>query len=180
MKFSFLILTLAGSLLLISCQNRMIPLRNTYQETAYEFSSSSNKDQIWNTVIDLFVSKGLVIETMDKNDGLITTDKISFLNSYTLENKNGVLNDSTAFIVCNKYGGPLRIGVSGPTVITGQWILRIKENIGKTNVSIKLANPVARLRFTTGSGEGGYSESYYNMEAKSTGVFERLVEEAIK
>jgi hypothetical protein len=64
--------------LIISCNNKVIPLKNSYQSTAYESSTALDKDETWSALIDLFTTNGLPIKTIDKADGVITTDYVSF------------------------------------------------------------------------------------------------------
>src|SRR3954471_10243109 len=122
MKAIFITISFAYLFLIVSCDNKVVPLQNTYQDKPYEFATSSNKEQAWNTLIDLLTAKGLAIKTIDKNDGLITTDNTSFLNSYAWENKDGSLTNPKAFVVCSKVRGPFTFPSSiRPEFIAGQW-----------------------------------------------------------
>ncbi|PZX61942.1 outer membrane protein assembly factor BamC [Hydrotalea sandarakina] len=168
--------------LIIGCNNKVIPLKNSYQSTAYEFSTALDKDETWSALIDLFTTKGLPIKTIDKADGVITTDYVSFLNSYTWENKDGSLINPNAFVVCSKFRGPFTLTTSfTPTTLTGQWLVRIKQVSGKTVVNIKLAN----AKGTIGSGDINSqgdltSVTPYDLQVESTGIFEKSVQDKLK
>src|SRR6476620_6583690 len=129
------------SLLVMGCDNKVIPLQNTYQDKSYEFSVPSAKDKVWTELIDLFHTKGVAIKTIDKKEGVITTENTSFLNSYSWEDKNGGLTNPNAFVVCSKVRGTFTFPPSlKPDSVTGQLTVLLKEESDKTFVSIGLTN----------------------------------------
>ena len=124
---------LVSALLIISIKGfGQKSLKGTYQNTPYEIQTSKPFDTVWSNLIDLFATKGISIKTIDKADGLIVSEKTSFLNSYTFENKKGKLIDTTAFVVtCRPRGlDPL-------TDIIGVWNVRIKVVGGKTVINVR-------------------------------------------
>ena len=146
MKIELVILCFLFSLTLVSCEKRIVPLKYAYQQDAYEFKTNYNREKTWDQLIDLFTKEGLAIKTIDKVDGIITTEKTSFLNSYTWENKHGTLICSDARVVCGRYRGTFTLGPSfRPGTLTGQWVVRINEDGGATAVVIKLANASAEI-----------------------------------
>lgn len=168
--------------LIVSCDNKIIPLKNSYQATAYEFTTSQDKDETWNTLIDLFTVKGLPIKTINKADGVITTDYISFLNSYSWENKDGSLTNPNAFVVCSKFRGPFTFATSfSPTTLTGQWLVRIKQASDKTFVTVKLANVKGKIGSGDINSNGDVTSlTTYDLQVESTGIFEKIVETKLK
>lgn len=182
MKNFFKLFNLVLVFLIVGCNNKIIPLKNSYQASAYEFATSQDKDETWNTLIDLFTVKGLPIKTINKADGVITTDYISFLNSYTWENKDGSLTNPNAFVVCSKFRGPFTLATSlTPTTLTGQWLVRIKRASDKTVVTIKLANVIGKIGSGDINSQGDFTSiTTHDLQVESTGIFEKSVENKLK
>ena len=168
--------------LMIGCGNKVIPLKSKYQDRPYEFTVADNRELAWNKLIDLFTAKGLTIKNIDKNDGLITTDITSFLRSYTWENKDGSLINPDAFVVCSKFRGPLTLATSfTPSLITGQWIVRINQRADKIVLSVKLANASGKISIADTVLHGQETATTtYELKIESTAVFEKSVEDALK
>jgi hypothetical protein len=182
MKFFIPSIIFAYLFLIVGCDNKVIPLKNKYEDKPYEFTVSNNKDLVWNKLIDLFTKKGLAIKTIDKTDGVITTDNASFINSYTWENKDGNLINPNALVVCSKFRGPFTLGTSlTPSAITGQWIVRIKQESDKTILNVKLANAIGKISIgDTGLNGHESTLSTYELRIESTGVFEKLVADVLQ
>jgi len=181
MKDLFTTLSFACLFVIVGCNNKVVPLQNTYQDKPYEFATSSNKEQAWNTLIDLLTAKGLAIKTIDKNDGLITTENTSFLNSYAWENNDGSLTNPKAFVVCSKVRGPFTFPSSiRPDGITGQWTVRTKQEADKTIVNIKLSNAGGKVVIENSGIYGSATKETHNLIVESTGIFEKSIEEALK
>lgn len=181
MKIQNLVLSAFSLLCILSCDNKIVPLKYAYQQDAYEFKINSNKDKAWDQLIDLFTKNGLAINTLNKADGVITTERTSFLSSYTWENKHGTIMNSDAMVVCGRYRGMFTLGPSfRPTNLTGQWVVRLKEQEGSTFVVVKLANASGEIfaRSPNANPSGEYS-SPYALQVRSTGVFERSIEHSL-
>lgn len=166
----------------VSCNNKVVSLKQTYQDKPYEFAVLSSKDQVWTKLVDAMTTKGLVIKTIDKNTGLIATDQTSFLNSYSFENKDGSLTNPAALVVCTKVRGPFTFATSlKPTGVAGQWMVLTKQAGDKTLIGIKLANAAGKVVIEDA---GTYGENVtretHNLVVKSTGVFERSIEAALQ
>lgn len=171
-------LLLFSILLLNSCVSiQNIPLKGNYLDKPYQTVSNKSFEQVWTNIIDLFATKGLSIKLIDKSSGLIISEKTSFLNDYTFEDKTGNLENKEASVVLNK------IGYSGnksfkPEKITGEWNIRIKDNgNNETLVNVNLTNIDATL-FIAGSKYSPASTLTFN--GKSTGKFEELISTLIK
>ena len=165
----------------LSCNNKVVPLQKTYPDKSYEFSVSSPKDQVWTKLIDLLNTKGLAIKTIDKNSGVITTDNTSFINAYTWENKDGNLINPNALVICSKVRGPFTFATSlKPNSLTGQWTFLTQQKSDKTNVKISLANAAGEVVIENSRIYGSVTKETHNLIVKSTGVFEKEVEDALK
>ena len=174
--FSFTILLLS-----IGCNFKTPQLKGIYQDKTYNFVTSDSKEKVLNKLLDFFTTEGLIIKTIDKPSGLIVTDITSFLNSYTCEAKDGSLIDSNAKVVYSKVRGQLTFALTNkPDVITGQWIVRVKEQADTTIVGIKLANIDGRIVLQDSSANRIVPEANYKLIVKSTGVFEKAVQAALK
>ena len=136
------IVLLTSSLLLTSCMTlQPLPLKGTYLDKPYEVVSDKKFEQVWTNIIDLFATKGLSIKLIDKSSGLIISEKTSFINDYSFEDKTGKLENPNASVVIEKitYSGYNQS--AKPEKITGEWNIRIKENSdGKTIVNVNLTN----------------------------------------
>ena len=169
----------ASSLLLTSCMTlQPLPLKGTYLDKPYEVVSDKKFEQVWTNIIDLFATKGLSIKLIDKSSGLIISEKTSFINDYSFEDKTGKLENPNASVVIEK------ITYSGynqsvkPEKITGEWNIRIKDNgNGKTIVNVNLTN-IDATTFIAGSQYSPARNLTFN--GKSTGKFEELITTLVK
>lgn len=172
----FLYLCIAFMFLLISCAPKIIPLTRDVTGGPYIAHSNSNKDVVWDKIIDLFAQKGLPIKIIDRSSGLIISDRSLF--PITIEKKDGSLKDSTAYFVIPKMKNQ-GSGKYEPAFndVSGEWNIRIKEDpAGGTSININIVNMK-------------YAYLYYNSKVpqdkplpsyKSTGVFENMVTEQIQ
>ena len=112
------------------------------------FTSDKKVDEVWGLIIDLFSSKGISIKVIDKQSGLIISERASFIRK--------------------------RFDIAK---LTGDWNIRVKEFNGKTLVTVNLVNIDASFYSppTTYSSGGDIP-----LNAKSTGVFEKLILDIIK
>ena len=87
-----------------------------------------------------------------------------------------------ALVVVSRYRGAFTLGSSvEPTTVTGQWLIRVKEVNNKTNVSMKLANAKGTIGTSGTDAQGNVtSTGSFDLPVKSTGVFERELENALK
>jgi hypothetical protein len=170
-----------GALILFSITScapiKMTALKEVHFEPPYNVTSNKTQQEVWEKIIDLFATKGLSIKIIDKNSGLLTSEKTSFKDNSTIEDKTGKLINPEAYIVTSYYNSMGMI--IKPTILTGEWNIRIKEdkeNNG-TVININLVNIEAVT--------AGYATAYgpspsYNFEAKSTGKFEAMIGDYIK
>jgi hypothetical protein len=183
MRALFILLSFVLIIFTSSCNNKVVPLKHQYQSNPYQFSSASSRDVVWNKLIDFLTASSLAIKMVDKNSGLITTDNTSFLDSFAWENKEGNLTNPSALVVCSKVRGLFTFGTSlkKPDYVTGQWTIRIKEETDSITVAVKLANAAGQIIIGDQVLNNGYStRETYNLAVKSTGVFEKSIEDALK
>lgn len=162
------------SLFLTSCTSyKTIPLKGNYLDKPYVIESEKNFNQVWSNIIDLFATNGISIKLLDKDSGLIVAEKTSFINNYTYENKEGLLENPNAYVIVNKVKGDALLDRSIiPVEIFGEWNVRIKETVdNKTSININLNSLEAW---------GINYNSRYFFLIKSTGVYENLIAEFIK
>lgn len=162
---------------LVNCSSKLIPIKGTYLKPPYEVTTDKSFDEVWDKLIDLFAQKGLPIRIIDKNSGLITSDK-SIL-TVTTETKDGKLKDPTAFIVVAQIyePGPNRIApVSGLSDVTGEWNVRIKNVNGKTSININIVN----IKYQVYDAYSRFYKDVLLANYQSTGVFEKLIADIIK
>ncbi len=149
-----------------------VPIVNSYQETPFVAYSDKSKDEVWSKVIDVFAQKGLTISIIDKSSGLITSNDYSFTSSVTYEMMNGMLKDTTAWIVVGKRPTDTQY-YTPPNNVRGSFNVRVKEEAGKTAININLVGLTAM----------DITQPYntkITYQVKSTGVFERTFAEMVK
>ena len=165
--------------ILLSCNMKVVPFQKEYNSSTYSISTTQSKDLTWSKVVNYLTITGVPILSIDKGSGVITSDKISFLNSYTWEDKSGNIMNSNALVVCNKVRGPFTIPVSEkPTSIYGQWIISVQDSNQGVVVQAKLANANGNLLIDN-SDKNGSARQTFNLQIQSTGMFERQLESAI-
>lgn len=144
------------------------PIKGDYPiypvERLYNFSA----DDVWSNVIDFFATNGLSIKIIDKQSGLILSEKVSFMQNGSYERLDGPgINKPQAFVVIE------RKAVS-PNSITGEWNIRVKSMGGKTHVRVNIVQ--LRAEYLSNS----YLVGNEVFDVRSTGVFERMILDGIE
>lgn len=148
-------------LLLSSCSTSYNSFIGTHQEKPFEVQVNSSFDEVWATIEKFISDEEMPIYWKDKSGGVITTDPISFLKSYTYENAEGMLLDPSS-----------RVVISGdettkPNQIDGKWRFRVQSKDDDVSViSIELQYPKAT------SMDNGSKTSLF---VRSTGTFEKMI-----
>jgi hypothetical protein len=180
MKRLILLYSLFGSVVSVSCNNKAMSFKGEYAVKPAKIVVSS-KEKAWTKIIETCLANGWTVKTLDKSNGLITTETSSFLNSYTWEHKDGSITDPKAFVVCAKLRGLFTINKSiKPTVLQGQWSFYIRDEEGRTVVETALTNATGKIENNPGKYDRSVESYNYNIEVRSTGVFEKIIEEAMK
>ncbi|MDT8346197.1 MAG: hypothetical protein RQ756_00225 [Flavobacteriaceae bacterium] len=172
--FSFIMFLIATSCV----QLKPIPLKGEYVDKPFEIYSDKSYDVVWDNIIDLFATRGISIKLIDRSSGLIISEKTSFLNEYSFENRDGKLENQESWIVVEKIAFEGYHQSVKPDKITGEWNIRIKEiNDAETLINVNLTNIEATSFYS-----GGQVSKPRNLtfKAKSTGKFEELIASMIK
>lgn len=171
---------------LASCSSKIIPLKGEYPSLPIQIISDKNFDTVWSNLIDLFAQKNVPIKIIDRSSGLIISEP-SLLKT-TIEMGNGLL-DSTAWIVVAKEhisGNPNDLPITGGVYsgiytkkktltvfdVTSDWNVRIKTQGDKTAINVN----IGIVKFNAADP----SKSFLIKSYRSTGVFEKLISDAIK
>jgi hypothetical protein len=168
--FVFIILIIAC----VSCvSSKVIPLKGTYSNGNFEAVTSTPKDKVWDNIIDFFTKKGLSIRIIDRSSGLIISNESEL--TWTYEDKNGKLVKPDAFIAISKVISLSNNKPVNPTMITGEWNIRIKDaSGGQTSIAVNLVNPKYITPFNptaTAFKQGAF---------QSTGIFEKTIYDIVK
>jgi hypothetical protein len=161
---------LMACIILFGCNPELVPLKNRYENVPTEISSSLSIDSSWARIAALFNAHGLPVKTIDRNKGLIMSEKTSFIPIYTFEGDNGKLLDPNAWVVLPKTllkGKPWN-----PKTIRGEWTIQIAEK-EKGTTSIKI-NPQVVCTFSPNM------LASVETHAQSTGHLERLVKASLE
>lgn len=186
-----LLLFLLASVILGSCSpTKVYKVKGDYPETPIKIHSSKSFDEVWENLVDLFAQKGLAIRTIDKNSGLIVSEKSRL--PVTVEDDKGKLKDSTAFIVVPKY----RDAYTHKLVpVSGQWYNRSIDKMinydaeGDWNVILKKTDTgclinvnITNLSYTNRvSANSRKPDQVVALSSgRTTGVFENLIADSIK
>jgi hypothetical protein len=176
MKFS---LTVALMAFLSSCTTtKIIGIKGRYPEPPIITNSDRSFEKVWEKTVDYFAEHGIPIKIIDKSSGLIISDKTKL--TWSFEKKDGSLFCNNCYVVLqqimdNMHGKPF-----APTVVTGEWNIRIKNSGDGSSINVNLYNIEATY------GTYYYSTYTHNIispikvEGKTTGIFEKTFEEAVK
>ncbi len=126
----------------------------------YQVTTTLSKDQVWMKLTQFFAFNGISIKTVDKNSGLIQSDKIGFGTNCNLEGSD----DSTAWALCNRVADGKYFHY--PQVMNGELMVLVQEIGGKTHINIHFFNLNAHL-----SNENGE----LNFQTRSTQVLEKMI-----
>ena len=74
--------------------------KDTYSNVS--FYSEKSKQSIWDKVIEIFAVKGIPINVLEKDSGIIVSERVSFIKSYTFEDNDGNLEKKNAFVICQR------------------------------------------------------------------------------
>ena len=175
--YSYGLIAIATIASLACATTKSIPtLKGSYVDAPYTIKTTSSYDQVWSKLIDLFATKGIAIKIIDKSSGLITSEPVSFSNSYATENSKGEISSKKAFVVIPKITDGLG-RVLEPNSVSGDWNVRIKATEGGTTINVNLVNLKCFVITPPSQYSKGYSTDY---PIKSTGVFEQLISDDIK
>ncbi len=149
----------------------------------HDFITDTPKEQIWTSLISIFAKNGIGIKTIDKSSGLLVSE-IGQISKISQEDLNGNIEDSTAYIVTDKFidapGSWDSLGKI-PYFVSAGWNVVLSELNGKSSISINIVNIQAYRNVNSGTNRAfsnGIPEKQ-PLNAISTGRFERMIFEAI-
>jgi hypothetical protein len=126
----------------------------------YQVTTNLSKDQVWVKLTQFFVLNGVSIKTVDKNSGLIQSDKIGFGTNCNLEGSD----DSTAWALCNRIMDDKFFLY--PQVMNGELMFLVQEIGGKTQINIHFFNL---------NGYHSSANGEINFIMRSTQVLEKMI-----
>lgn len=151
--------------LLYSCKTTdMLTLTGDYPIINTTTTTDKTFDEVWDNVIDYFAINGIPISILDKESGLIVSNKVSLKNNITMEKNGKPLNDK-AFIVIPYAKNVIYMNAYS------DFNVRVKKQDGKITISVNLPNIVAER--TTKPAWWQLVSTPKIVDAKSTGVFEK-------
>jgi hypothetical protein len=152
---------------------KTVPLKGAYTNGNFEKTTDKSKDQVWDNIIEFFAKNGLPIKLIDKASGLIVSSESEL--TWTFEDKKGQLLKPDAWIVIAKQINPNNQKPIKPTIITGEWNIRVKQNSPtETLINVNLVSPKYVTAFTQVATQ--FSKGTF----QSTGNFENWIYNTIK
>ena len=169
-KFGCFVFTLV-LLSLNSCSTSKVALEGDYQDNPYQLISISGFEDTWMSVLAFMKENDIAVSKADKSAGVIITKRLSFSDFYSFE-ENGNLRDANAYIVLGRNGDlASRINVLSTE---GVWNVDL-SNVGPSGGTVSIS-----LSDATAYGEkAGRGSRPFDLEIKSTGMFEKQVEKFI-
>ena len=151
---------------------RLVPLKGTYQQ-GYEFTTELPKEQVWRNLIGFFTKRGIGIKIIDKQSGLLITDRYKY--DYTTEDNLGNLVNPDSPLVMETYKSGLLYKSSYD--ITAEFNVVINDLANsKTEIKVNIVNSRAIVSVPQSM---GHLPKLVEIGAKSTGVLENKIFEQL-
>ena len=148
-------------LLLNSCSTPYSSFVGTHQDQPFEAQVNASFNDVWATIEKVFVDEKMPISWRDKGDGVIVSNRISFLRSHTYEDAAGELLDPSSRVVLS--GDE----TAKPSLIEGKWRFHVQSKDEDVSIlTIALQYPRA-LSFDNGTSTTRF--------VRSTGAFEKMI-----
>jgi hypothetical protein len=144
-------------------QTGLVHIKGKYQEGPVRMKIDLPASAVWEKVISVIANNGLNVKIIDKSSGLIVSDPLSFISSYSGEGSTGAINNKNAYVVTTSIKTTEETNFLES--LTASWNLRVTEtDSGKATVSVLLYNIKA---------VGLYEDDKHFHYGKSTGNFEK-------
>lgn len=153
-----------------ACDPDLVPLKGNYRVSALEITSTESTDSIWSHLTHLFTTHGLPVKSIQKKNGVIVSAKTPFISIYSLEDKDGQLQQPQAWVVMPKVVNKQKEWKAKE--IYGQWSIQVTET-GKGATTIKV-DPIIICT---------YSPNLFTsveVQGHSTGNLEELIRNSLK
>ena len=151
----------------------IVPLKGSYQQ-GYEFTTELPKEQVWRSLIDLFTKKGIGIKLIDKQSGLLISNRYEY--DCTTEDKLGNLVNSNAYLVAETYNSGCRKTLSYKATTEFNVVINDLSQ-AKTEIKVNIVNSGAQASVQQGMGH--LPKLVEVGIPKSTGVLEKLIFEQL-
>ncbi len=171
-----IILFIAVITLFLSCNPIMYPMPGKNYDEISNIRSAKSVESAWAIVYRVFAANGFAIKTSDKTTGEIVTDKYDFGNRFSFV-RDGKPIDSTAWVALsyNKNRGGFK---ETKFHVLAYWTVQIKPEASGCTIAIDMGKVNA-----TGikPGKSAYhQEQEYYFAGQSTGVFEKMLADAVR
>lgn len=145
------------------------PLQGSYEDKAFVGYSKKPVPEVWDNLVTFVTKEGLDVKVVDKNSGLMISERTSYVESTCAERK-GKPYAPEKYIVTSHVGA--RPDKFTPSRITAAWNAIIKpSDHGDTEVIIRLSGIQAYY---------GMGQAERKLEAHSLQNFEKKIFESIK
>lgn len=180
MKKKFLLVkSIIVTLTLTSCITTTITPNDAFvyqTNTPNSIILDDNFDKVWSSVVDFFAEKNLNIKIIEKESGLIVSERNYFPSEYVTSNK-----PSTNSYMAVQYNKALKKDGTGMRC-SAEWNVRVtKIEQTRTKVTVNIGNPTVELLLVKGSYPNfftGWERS--ELLASTTGNFEFLFFEFVR
>lgn len=117
------------STFLTSCFTvKTYPIKGTYQNRYTDTVVNTNKEAIWNKIIDFCSQNGLSIKVIDRSSGVIVFDKVGTSCTYEKnDSTTELMNDNAWLVVPKQYQLNAYPHILSPSSVSAEWNLRVKE-----------------------------------------------------
>lgn len=144
-------------------------LQGSYEDKAFIGYSKKPVPEVWDNLITFVTKEGLDVKVVDKNSGLLISERTSYLELSTAEWK-GKPSAPEKYIVTSHVGG--RPNKFIPSRLTAAWNARVKRlDNGETEITIRLGGIQAYY---------GVGQAERKLEAHSLRNFEKSLFEIIR
>ncbi|WP_247237761.1 hypothetical protein [Telluribacter sp. SYSU D00476] len=159
-------------------------LKGKHLEEPYVVITDKPFEEVWNNVVDVLAQSGFPIRFIDKENGLVVSERSSLINDFTFEDRLGKLENPNALVVLPT----VSIWTFGdriyPTSLTGVASIRVRklgENKTKINVNLNALNVDVIEGVERNTTEDlRKAQLLIAQQIRSTGLFEYKITELVK
>ena len=159
-----------------SCDPVVYPMPGKNYDEISNIKSGRSVDSAWACVNRVLANTGYSIKASDKNSGTITTDKYDFGKRFSFV-KGGKPIDSTAWVALSYTTNKGGFGTN-PFKVFAYWTVSIKPSGSGSMIRIDLSKVDASV--TKPEKSTFHPTQVYTFQGQSTGVFEKILADAVK
>ena len=172
----YLPLIAAIAVLSLSCNPILYPLPDKDYERISNIHSDRPYDTVWARTCRFLAGNGFTFKENDKDKGLLVTNKYDFSKTFSFV-KNGKPMDSTAWVALSYNTNKGGFG-SNPFKVVAKWTISIKPSAAGATIRIDMGWVDAHV--TKPAKKSFHPEQEYTFIGQSTGVFEKMLADAVK